>query len=44
MFKMEPRHTGEIRRDTLDRDIQLSGNGLELALLGSEEKEKADSM
>lgn len=41
---MEPGHTGEVRRDALDRDIQLSGDGLKLALLGSDEKERADSV
>lgn len=40
---MKPGHTGEVRRDALDRDIQLSGDGLELALLGSDEKERANS-
>lgn len=44
MVKMEPGHTGEVRGDTLDRDIQLSGNGLKLALLWSDEKEKAGGM
>lgn len=42
--KMEPGHTGEVRRDTLDGDIQLSGDGLKFALLRSDEKDRADSM
>lgn len=43
VVKMEPGHTGEVRRDALDRDVQLSRDGLKLALLGSDENEKAGS-
>lgn len=43
VVKMEAGHTGEVRRDTLDGDVQLSWDGLELALLRSGDKDRAES-